>query len=314
MTSTDTDRADLVLAVLRELARESRLPEPAGGLTLDTRLETDLGLDSLCRSELLCRVERALGIALPDEALLAATGRALLQLAPLPGGVGARKAAQGAGTPEVAAAQGAPDTADTLLDALDWHLERHPERVHIFLYGPDDRARAHRLRGTGTGRRTRREPFEAGGDRPGRHRGPDATHRAGVFLRVRRDTRRGRHPGPHLPPSPPGPDRGAPAPARPDPRQRPHRLPDHRAPGTSRRQIAARPGRLPARCAHTGGPGARDPHRRPRPPRPPGHRHAPVHIGQHRGPQRVWSSRTPTCWPISGPWGPPSGCARTTVS
>ena len=85
-------------------------------------------------------MERALGIALPDEALLAATGRALLQLAPPPAGVGARKAAQGAGTPEVAAAQGAPDTADTLLDALDWHLERHPDRVHVFLYGPDDRA------------------------------------------------------------------------------------------------------------------------------------------------------------------------------
>ena len=59
---------------------------------------------------------------------------------PAPGGIGARKAAQGASTPEVAAAQGAPDNADTLLDALDWHLERHPDRVHVFLYGSDDRA------------------------------------------------------------------------------------------------------------------------------------------------------------------------------
>ncbi len=125
----------------------------AGGLTLDTRLESDLGLDSLGRSELLARVERALGVALPDEAMLAATGRDLLTLAPaarpggLPTGTRTPVPAPAAVTPagvavghpsEPLSEQGAPGSAATLLEVLDWHLERHPERVHILLYGADD--------------------------------------------------------------------------------------------------------------------------------------------------------------------------------
>ena len=74
MTS-EADRADpsaLLLDILRDLVRESRLPMPADGITLDTRFEADLGLDSLGRSELLARVEGRLGINLPQESLLRA--------------------------------------------------------------------------------------------------------------------------------------------------------------------------------------------------------------------------------------------------
>ncbi len=136
MTSGDPDRGALLLAVLRDLARDSHLPEPPGGLTLDTRLESELGLDSLGRSELLCRLERAWGAALPDEALLAATGRDLLRLVRT---AGDRGAPDGARAPIAGPADGEPDGAGTLLAALDWHVERHPQRVHIHVYGPDDR-------------------------------------------------------------------------------------------------------------------------------------------------------------------------------
>ncbi|WP_242475246.1 acyl carrier protein [Thiohalocapsa halophila] len=64
-----------LLDILRQLARDSGLDLPADAVTLDTRLEADLGLDSLGRSELIARVERGLGRRLPDEALLAPTRR-----------------------------------------------------------------------------------------------------------------------------------------------------------------------------------------------------------------------------------------------
>ena len=77
----DVDRRPAeLLRIVEAFARESRLLVPAGGIGLDTRLEADLGLDSLGRSELLSRVEKGLETSLPEEALLAATPRDLLAL------------------------------------------------------------------------------------------------------------------------------------------------------------------------------------------------------------------------------------------
>ncbi len=80
-SSPSSDQASQLLVILQTFARDSRLPEPFESLTLDTRLETELGLDSLSRSELIARVEKGLDVRLPDEALLAATARDLLDLA-----------------------------------------------------------------------------------------------------------------------------------------------------------------------------------------------------------------------------------------
>ena len=137
MTS-EADRADpsaLLLDILRDLVRESRLPMPADGITLDTRFEADLGLDSLGRSELLARVEGRLGINLPQESLLAPTARELLGF--LSAGASVAGETRSRELPE-AATEGAPDDAVSLLSVLDWHLERHPERVHISYLGADD--------------------------------------------------------------------------------------------------------------------------------------------------------------------------------
>jgi 1-acyl-sn-glycerol-3-phosphate acyltransferase len=127
-----------LLAIVGRFARESRLPVPPGGIDLDTRLEADLGLDSLGRSELLSRIEKGLRTTLPEEALLAATPRDLLALTV--SGAGAQPAAQTA-TPKLAGAtaEGAPDSAVTLVDTLQWHLERHPERIHILFQESDAR-------------------------------------------------------------------------------------------------------------------------------------------------------------------------------
>jgi 1-acyl-sn-glycerol-3-phosphate acyltransferase len=140
MTSTGgrRDDAERLLAVLQDMARDSGLAPAPESVTLDTRLETDLGLDSLGRAELISRVEHALDTQLPDEALLAATAQDLLALAgssppptrpaaPLGTAVGQREA--GPAT--------APVDAQTLLEVLDWHLTRHGSHVHIQLYGAD---------------------------------------------------------------------------------------------------------------------------------------------------------------------------------
>jgi non-ribosomal peptide synthetase component F len=127
----------LLLEIVEGLARELQPQRRPGGLSLDSSLERDLGLDSLGRVELLARVEKAFGARLPEEVLGSAeTPRDLLAalavahpgtafeegagfLAPLEGG------------------EAAPDRTRTLLEVLDWHARRHPDRRHVLFYPGD---------------------------------------------------------------------------------------------------------------------------------------------------------------------------------
>jgi 1-acyl-sn-glycerol-3-phosphate acyltransferase len=123
-----------LLEILQKLAQElqpqrrSRLPG------LDDSLERDLGLDSLGRVELLARLEKAFGVRLPEDLIGSAeTPRDLLQAlavahpagATFAAGAGARAAAP------LAAGEAAPDRTRTLLEVLEWHAERHPDRRHV---------------------------------------------------------------------------------------------------------------------------------------------------------------------------------------
>ncbi|TCT21518.1 1-acylglycerol-3-phosphate O-acyltransferase [Thiobaca trueperi] len=134
-----SDQAGQLLTILHSFAQESRLPAPPEGITLDTRLETDLGLDSLSRSELIARVEKGLGVALPNEALLAATARELLGLVRDGADTTVETTPRLSGL-DVAADAGIPTSARTLLDVLTWHHAQHGERVHIVYYDGEDRA------------------------------------------------------------------------------------------------------------------------------------------------------------------------------
>ncbi|MBK5966933.1 acyl-phosphate glycerol 3-phosphate acyltransferase [Thiocystis minor] len=137
--SHDSDQANRLLEILRSFVRESRLPEPSAGINLDSRLETDLGLDSLSRSELIARTEKGLHIHLPDEAMLAATARDLLLLARNHAGLTTGFVPT---APPVAAEQGerVPAATSTLLDALAWHGEHHGSRQQIIYYDSEDQA------------------------------------------------------------------------------------------------------------------------------------------------------------------------------
>ena len=106
-------------------------------VTLDSTLDRDLGLDSLARVELLVRLEQSFGATLSEATLASVeTPRDVLR-ALLAGKPGVR-AADVRALEDVAAAQVAAPSAtaaETLLEALDWHVRGHPQRTHVQLFG-----------------------------------------------------------------------------------------------------------------------------------------------------------------------------------
>jgi 1-acyl-sn-glycerol-3-phosphate acyltransferase len=126
-----------VLEIVQGLARELQPQRRPRALSLDDSLERDLGLDSLGRVELLARLERSFGVRLPEDLLGAAeTPRDLFQALAVAHPAGAPEKGFEIFTP-LAGGEAAPDRTRTLLEVLDWHAQRHPERRHI-LFHPGD--------------------------------------------------------------------------------------------------------------------------------------------------------------------------------
>jgi 1-acyl-sn-glycerol-3-phosphate acyltransferase len=134
-----SDHARRLLELLRTLVAETQRSEPPA-IDLDTRLVEDLGIDSLARVELNLRCERAFGRRLDDTHLAAVnTPREILdalRLAP------AARAAGVTVEPAPAAFSGSPEAAATLMQVLDWHVERHPQRRHVTFLVDDETAQA----------------------------------------------------------------------------------------------------------------------------------------------------------------------------
>jgi 1-acyl-sn-glycerol-3-phosphate acyltransferase len=127
-----------LLETIRELVLELH-PAKQGRvrITLDTSLDRDLGLDSLARMELLVRVEKRFGVSVREHAVASAeTPRDILEAAVV-GGETLSPTVQG---PVEELPQEAVESAPerrTLIETLAWHVERHPERVHVRLYRND---------------------------------------------------------------------------------------------------------------------------------------------------------------------------------
>ena len=132
-------RDEALLGLVRQLALELHPQRKRTiRLTLDSALDRDLGFDSLSRVELLRRIERAFAVSLPEQVLASAeTPRDLLRAALSAHATGRTrvpaKARMTVAPP--GEAEGAPQTAETLLEALDWHVLAHPQRPHVYLYG-----------------------------------------------------------------------------------------------------------------------------------------------------------------------------------
>jgi 1-acyl-sn-glycerol-3-phosphate acyltransferase len=140
---------DRLLDVVRRLALELH---PGRGRGLDvrweSRLDRDLGIDSLGRAELLSRIERAFCVRLPQSVLAEAeTPRHLLEAVQAATAGSAHAGLAGPPLPISSAERGpvpavaqpasivaAPAHAQTLTETLDWHAREHPERPHIVLW------------------------------------------------------------------------------------------------------------------------------------------------------------------------------------
>lgn len=123
-----------MLALVDRLIQEVQ-PGTALRATLDSVLDSDLGLDSLARVELLGRVEDEFGLRLPSATLASAsTPRQLLAALQ---DAGLCPAAVEQPPPREAAppqAEGRPEAQATLIEVLQWHVERHPDRPHVIFY------------------------------------------------------------------------------------------------------------------------------------------------------------------------------------
>ena len=133
------ETAEALLSELQTLLGELQPGRSSTAISLDSTLDKDLGLDSLGRVELIHRIERRFDM-IPPERLFAEAEtprdllRALLQANPA---VGRQESMEFANF-HVCGVQSFPDNAETLLDALEWHNSRHPDRPHIRFYSDDD--------------------------------------------------------------------------------------------------------------------------------------------------------------------------------
>jgi acyl carrier protein len=126
--------ATQVLAVVQAVAREAR-PHLEHRVTLDSSLEKELGLDSLARVELVLRLERAFATSLPERALAdAETPRDLLRFLLSSAGQAPRAAETSVASLAHSTDVRPPRAAHTLTDALEYHVERQPDRLTVYLY------------------------------------------------------------------------------------------------------------------------------------------------------------------------------------
>ncbi len=123
-----------LLAVVAEVAREAR-PHVEAYVALDSSLERDLGLDSLARVELVLRLEREFHASLPEQALASSeTPRDLLRFLLAAAGHAPQAADRSVASLAQSAGVRPPVEAQTLVEALQYHVERQPDRLTVFLY------------------------------------------------------------------------------------------------------------------------------------------------------------------------------------
>jgi len=126
--------ATQVLAVVHAVAREAR-PHLEHHVTLDSSLEKELGLDSLARVELVLRLERVFATSLPEQALATSeTPRDLLRFLLSSAGQAPRAAQTSVASLARSTDVRPPAQAQTLTEALDYHVERQPDRLTVHLY------------------------------------------------------------------------------------------------------------------------------------------------------------------------------------
>ncbi len=128
-----------LLGLIRTLALELH-PRRAGTLDigLDASLQRDVGLDSLGRVEMIGRIEKEFDVALPEQVFAEAeTPRDLLAAIDRSSAQNLVFIADRTSELRRGKVEAAPDSAQTLIEMLDWHAEQHPDRPHVQFYQDD---------------------------------------------------------------------------------------------------------------------------------------------------------------------------------
>ncbi|QWG22320.1 AMP-binding protein [Bradyrhizobium sediminis] len=130
-TGQDLREQDLIM-VVAALVRELH-PQRFRFIDVrpSSRIERDLGIDSLGRTELILRIERAFRVRLPAQTIGEAETvhdlvQALEQARPTQGRI-TLETRQAPALPSVPAAS----EAQTLVEVLEWHAAHHPDRLHL---------------------------------------------------------------------------------------------------------------------------------------------------------------------------------------
>src|SRR5687768_4291098 len=132
------DAAQRLLQLIGQLVAESHARRTMP-VTLDSSFERDLGIDSLGRVEVLLRAEREFKVSLPQHALASAeTPRDLLRVV-LTSHAPSAAVEKAVRVLTVTSDETLPDQATTLVEVLDWHVARHPDRLQIHFYDEDER-------------------------------------------------------------------------------------------------------------------------------------------------------------------------------
>ena len=118
---------EIVDQLARDLHPQQVRPSVAG---LSSRLEGDLGIDSLGRTELVLRLERAFGTRLPIALVAEANTIKDLKFALEQAGKPGLRIDTSITAPSLSAISAATE-AKTLLDVLEWHVGQHPDRLHV---------------------------------------------------------------------------------------------------------------------------------------------------------------------------------------
>ena len=124
-----------LIAVVNDLVRELHGPRSSQfKVSLSSRLDRDLGIDSLGRTELVMRIERVFRVRLPISVMAEAStvGDLLAALEKVPSQLGTFNTQIVAEPPkaeEIAVTPAAE--ANTLVEVLEWHVARNPDRPHL---------------------------------------------------------------------------------------------------------------------------------------------------------------------------------------
>lgn len=141
-TSKDSENiAQAVLEIVREVALELD-PDAFSSVSLNLKsdLDRDLAFDSLTRAELLTRVETRFGVSLPDNALSSISSLEDIVTVVLKSAPSDETASRGKSTQEIKldSVQNLPSEVKTLQALLDWHVDNHPQRPHLYVYEDAD--------------------------------------------------------------------------------------------------------------------------------------------------------------------------------